>query len=83
MRLVVVKRRWLILSFNISERQILFIVIGMLLLTNVLFYVEAVTSNNYANKVISEFNLVLDSNYCVFPEKFNLSDFNLLQQLGG
>jgi hypothetical protein len=71
------------LSFNISERQILFLVIGLLLLTNVLFYVEAVTSNNYANKVINEFNLVLDSNYCVFPERIVDNNFDLIKQLGG
>lgn len=71
------------MSFNVSERQILLIVIGLLLLTNALFYVEAVSSNNYANKVVQEFNLVLDSNYCVFPEKSFDNNFDFFEGLSG
>ena len=44
------------MKFNLKERHALWIVIGLLLITNVLFYMEAVTSNTYANQVVNKCN---------------------------
>jgi len=71
------------LKFSVSERQMLFVVIVLLLLSNVLFYLDAITSTARANKMVYEFNLVLDSNYCVFPERvFGEKDFDFLEKFG-